>query len=146
MNFWENIGETITTKGKEVADKAKNLTDIASLKGQIATCESTIQKNYKDIGREYFESHKNDEESEYEAQFFAIKNAMTAIEELKKKINEIKGTRHCNHCNEDVPANSIFCPKCGVKLEDEFFDEDEEDSSLANLIVEEDILSEEIPQ
>ena len=34
MTFWENFSETISIKSKEMADKAKNFTDIASLKGQ----------------------------------------------------------------------------------------------------------------
>ena len=46
MDFFEKLGDTITTKGKEVTGKAKDLAEIANLKGQIGTCEDVIKKNY----------------------------------------------------------------------------------------------------
>lgn len=51
MDFFEKLGDTITTKGKEVTGKAKDLAEIANLKGQIGTCEDVIKKNYIEIGR-----------------------------------------------------------------------------------------------
>lgn len=140
MSFWENLGETISVKGKEVAGKAKDVTDIVSLKGQITTCENTIIKNYKDIGKAYFEAHKDVEPSEYEEQMTAIRNAQNAIEELEKKIRKIKGAKHCSTCGADVPVDSVYCPKCGAKMEDEFYDEEEDDTELQNIIKEEDII------
>ena len=35
MDFFDKIGETISTKSKEVSDKAKDMAEIANLKGQI---------------------------------------------------------------------------------------------------------------
>ena len=49
MSFWENLGESISIKGKEVADKAKTFTDIAGLRSQIVTCQNTIKNSYKNI-------------------------------------------------------------------------------------------------
>ena len=46
MDFFEKIGDTISVKGKEAVDKAKELAEIASLKSQISTCEEVIKKNY----------------------------------------------------------------------------------------------------
>ena len=36
MDFFERVGETITAKGKDVADKAKDLAEIASLRSRLA--------------------------------------------------------------------------------------------------------------
>lgn len=141
MAFWENLGETISAKGKEVADKAKNITDIAGLKGQIATCENTIKKNYKDIGEAYYKAHKEDEQPEFAEQIEAIKMAETAIEELKQKISHLKGTKTCAKCGAEVPYDASFCPKCGEKMEEDFYDEDDSASELtADIIDEEDIV------
>jgi len=49
MDFFERVGETITAKGKDVADKAKDLAEIASLRSQISTCEEVMKKNYLEI-------------------------------------------------------------------------------------------------
>jgi len=139
MAFWENFGETITAKSKEMADKAKNFTDIASLKGQIVTQENAILRNYREIGREYYTAHKNDECVECQDKFDAIKKAEGIIEELQKKIAELSGTKHCDACNSDVPDDSAFCPKCGAKLEnDTFFDEEDAEDVVVTEIVDED--------
>ncbi len=91
MEFFDKLGETITTKGKEVTDKAKDLAEIANLKSQINTCEDVIRKNYMEIGKLYYEKHDSDPEEDYEEQVRAISNAQNGIEKLQDKIKEIKG-------------------------------------------------------
>lgn len=91
MEFFDKLGETITTKGKEVTDKAKDLAEIANLKSQINTCEDVIKKNYMEIGKLYYEKHASDPEEDYEEQVRAISNAQNGIEKLQDKIKEIKG-------------------------------------------------------
>lgn len=131
MAFWDNFSETITAKSKEVADKAKTFTDIASLKGQIVSYENTILRKYKEIGHDYYAAHKDDADPEFAEHFNTIKKAERTIEELKKRISELSGTKHCGSCNSDVPNDSVFCPKCGSKMEDDtFFDEEDTDSDV----------------
>ncbi len=91
MDFFEKLGDTITTKGKEVSGKAKDLAEIANLKSQINTCEDVIKKNYMEIGKRYYEKHEQEPEEEYDEFFRAISNAKTGMEELEEKIRRIKG-------------------------------------------------------
>lgn len=141
MAFWENFGETISAKSKEVADKAKNFTDIASLKGQIVSQENVILRYYKEIGREYYAAHKNDETFEFQTQMDAIKNAEGIIADLKKKIADLNGTKRCASCDSEVPVESAFCPKCGAKMEDDtYFDEEDTSDVVVTEIVEEDVV------
>ena len=145
MAFWENFGETITAKSKEMADKAKNFTDIASLKGQIVSQENVILRQYIEIGREYYAAHKDDAEADFPQQMEAIKKAENIIEELKKKISDLSGTKHCAACDSEVPDNSAFCPKCVAKLEnDTYFDEEDTDEVVVREIVDEDVIDEEM--
>ena len=129
MAFWENLGGTITAKSKEMADKAKNFTDIASLKGQIVAQENVILRQYKEIGREYYAKHKDDAEFEFPEFMEAIKKAEDTIDGLKKKIADLSGTVRCEACDSEVPVDSAFCPKCGnkmeVKTEEAYFDEED---------------------
>lgn len=91
MDFFEKIGDTITTKGKEVSDKAKELAEIANLKSQISTCEEVIKKNYLEIGRLFMEQYKDAEDAPFEKQRKAILNAQAGVEDLQRQIREIKG-------------------------------------------------------
>lgn len=93
MDFLEKVGETITTKGKDVADKAKDMAEIVSLKNQINVCEDVIKKNYMEIGKQYYEDHVQCGNSAYEKQCDAIRNAENGIKELEAKIREIKGIK-----------------------------------------------------
>ncbi len=91
MDFFEKVGDTIAAKGREVSGKAKDLAEIASLKGQIASCEEVIKKNYLEIGRLFMEQFKDTEDTPFEKQRTAILNAQAGVEDLEKKIKEIKG-------------------------------------------------------
>jgi len=91
MDFLEKIGDTISAKGKEAADKAKEMAEVAQLKGQISTCEDVIKKNYMEIGRLYYEQYGDMPEEVFEKSCKAIKNAKNGVEELQAKIKEVKG-------------------------------------------------------
>lgn len=88
MDFFEKVGETITSKGKDVADKAKELAEIASLKNQINVCEDVIKKNYIEIGKRFYEENPGSEV--YDKECSAIHNAKKGIEELEEQIRQIK--------------------------------------------------------
>lgn len=89
--FINKIGDTITTKGKEVSDKAKEVAEIVRLKNQIRTCEATVKCNYIEIGKQYYELHASTPEEHYAEQCIAINNAQDKIAECEQKIKEIKG-------------------------------------------------------
>lgn len=95
MDFFEQLGETITTKGQAAVEKVKMLKEIAELKSRISVCEDVIRKNYLEIGQKVYEQRKEamilDEET-FEKQFRSIENAKKAREELKEKMEEVKNT------------------------------------------------------
>ena len=75
MDFFEKIGETITTFGKEATDKAKEFAEIANLKSQIHTCEEVMKNCPEDI---------------FAKQCTAIKNAQEGKTALEEKVKELK--------------------------------------------------------
>lgn len=91
MDFFEKLGDTISAKGKEVADKARDTAEILSLKSQISTCEEVIKKNYLEIGRLFYEQYGENPDAPFEKQRNAIKNARIGATELRNKINQLKG-------------------------------------------------------
>ena len=91
MEFFEKLGDTISSKGKEVADKAKDTAEILSLRSQISTCEEVIKKNYLEIGRLFSEQYGKEPEAPFEKQCKAISNARVGVKELQAKIDQLKG-------------------------------------------------------
>ena len=74
--------DTLASKGKEAADKAKNLADIAGLKAKVGGCDAQIKKAYEEIGSE--------PGTEYVDACETIKKAMAEKEELEEKIAALK--------------------------------------------------------
>lgn len=91
MDFFDKLGETISTKGREVTDKAKDMAEVASLKGQIHNCEEIIKKRYIELGRIYYEKHGSTPEEEYADACRDIENAQNSIVDIESRIKEIKG-------------------------------------------------------
>lgn len=84
INFFVEAIEMIVTKGKGTKDTL-------SLKSEINTCESLINRSYSAIGRKYYEMHKDgDFDPEFEKQMKEIANSKKAIEDLKNRIEDIK--------------------------------------------------------
>lgn len=128
MEFFENLSELISGKGKEVAEAAKKMAEIANIKGKISGVETEIKKNYRKIGEAYYEAYKAAEVTcEFEEYVEAIRDAKKKVEELNFKLNELKGELVCKGCGSQIKADNAFCPKCGTKVEVEYFDEEDEE-------------------
>ena len=91
MEFIEKMGDAISAKGREAADKARELAETAKLKSRISTCEDVIKKNYLEICRLYFEMYGDRPEATFEKQCRNIANARKGVQELQAKIDERKG-------------------------------------------------------
>lgn len=128
MAFFDNLSEMISGKGKEAADAAKKVAEIANLKGKISGIETEIKKNYRKIGEAYYEAYKAAEVTcEFEEYVQAIRDAKKTIAELNFKLNELKGELVCKGCGSQIKADNAYCPKCGTKVEVEYFDEEDEE-------------------
>lgn len=119
MTFFDKLGETITIKGKDIAKKAKDVADIATLKTQISSQQDIINRLYIVLGKAYYNENKNAPSSEFEENFKTLSKALDKIEQLKNDIQIIKGTNNCPNCDAEVATNAIYCSECGLKLTEE---------------------------
>ena len=115
MSFWNDLGEKVQsgskivaekakTGGKAVADKAKELSQIASLKAQIDSEENVINKNYKELGKAYYEAHKDEEEFTYSEYMTNIRNAFVKKAELTCEVERLTAADVVDASTvEDVP-------------------------------------------
>ncbi len=121
MAIFEKIGDTIVGAGKDVTEKAKELSSVAKLKMDIRTKEEFVEKQYALIGKKYYEAHKDDDILDYE-ECNVIEEALDSIADMKAQLMDIKGAKKCLSCGEEVAEDASFCANCGAKLDD-FFEE-----------------------
>ena len=115
MAFFEKIGDTIVNVSKDVTQKAKDVSGIAKLKLDIKSKEDFIKEQYIELGKVYYEMHKDDA-VEDQARFDQIKEALEEIEKMKAQILELKGARVCPDCGIEAPDTAEYCSACGAKL------------------------------
>lgn len=118
MAFLDKLSETLVSAGKDVGQKAKDLSGTAKLTLDIKSKEDYVQKMYAEIGRQYYEGHKDDAEAVYE-QMEQITEALNVIADMKKELLELKGAKTCPRCGEEVKSADAYCKSCGAKIEDD---------------------------
>ena len=116
VRFAEKIGNGIVDVGREVADKAKQVGDTAGLKFKLLEKERELEKEFFQLGVEYFQKHNEDQMCEY-SQVEKIKLLQEEIRGIRDEIAVYKGKGVCIRCGEFVDSNAKFCPHCGERLE-----------------------------
>ena len=104
MEFFDKLSESLVSAGKDVSQKAKDVSEIAKLKLDIKSKEDYVQKQYEELGRSYYEKHKDEEECEEAEQFF-------------------QGSAECPKCGAKMPEGAVYCSNCGTKMDDMYEEE-----------------------
>lgn len=118
MDFFDKLSETLLNAGKDVGQKAKDLSDAARMTMDIRTKEDQVQKMYTAMGKAYYEAHKDDADTE-DISVTQVTEALAEIEKMKKDLLSLKGVIVCPACNAEIQAEDAYCKKCGVKIEKE---------------------------
>lgn len=118
MELFDKISNTLSAAGKDGLNKAKELKDTAKLTMDIKEREGAIQKYYRELGKVYYQDHKEDLSPEYEL-VSEIRAAFEEIGELKSVKDEIRGIKRCKSCGNTVTPDANFCSNCGEKCETE---------------------------
>ena len=86
MAFFEELGKTLSDKGKEAAKKAKDLTEALQLKSQLSAEKEKVNQAYITLGRAYYDSHDASAEETYAAEFEVIRTGLMKMAELEDEI------------------------------------------------------------
>ena len=119
MAFFDALGNKIKNAGQTIAQSTKNFTDVTKYKNTISDYEKQIIALYTVVGKDYYERHKNDPNTEDKKNIDAISSLFNQISELKQKIKELEGVTKCPNCGNDVPQDALFCNNCGCKISKE---------------------------
>ena len=91
MSFFDEMKESLVSAGKDVSQKAKEVSGVAKLKLDVKSKEDYVEKQYAELGRTYFDAHRDDEENAENEQFTVIKEALAEIERMKTEILNLQG-------------------------------------------------------
>ena len=117
MEIFNKIGDTITSKSKDVAKKAKDFTELTQLNSQLNTLKTSVDSYFMQLGKAYYLKYEGNYDEQFTEITNAIRTAQVSIESTEKQIKMIKGVDKCTYCGNDVPTNVQFCSTCGTKNE-----------------------------
>lgn len=122
----ESLGKTISEKAEVVSKKTEEAVEVQKIKSQIRVMERNNERDFQDIGKIIYDQFKKGKvvDTEFVELCEAIEEREASIDDYKKQVAEIKGLDVCPNCKEHVEPSVVFCPKCGVKIEQESYDED----------------------
>ena len=116
MAFLEKVGGTLAAKGREVADKAKEMAEVNRLNGQIHSQTNTAEKIYAEIGKMVCENRENWGQLDITGQLEQLDSIQVEIERLQEEILQVKGIRKCENCGAAIDMRLSYCPECGVTI------------------------------
>lgn len=115
MEFFDKLGGTITTVGKDLSKKAKDVSGITKLKLDIRSKEEYVRDQYMHIGKSYYHAHKGEDVPEKEM-FERVEKALDEIAQMELRILELKNTKKCPNCGAEAADTAEYCSVCGTKL------------------------------
>ncbi len=102
MSLWNDITEKVGAGSRVVADKAKEVSEIANIRAQIVSCDNTLVKNFKELGKAYFEAHKDDIDGDFSDIMNVIKEATAKKAGLNDQLAERKAAKSAAGTAEEV--------------------------------------------
>lgn len=117
MNIdFEKIKSDIVAAGKDVGAKAKEVSNTAKIKLDIRTKEEFLQNQYAELGKAYYEAHKDDEDTTERENLNSIREALEELEALKNELLDVQGAVVCPNCGEKQVNADNYCKNCGAQL------------------------------
>lgn len=118
MSAWDDLKGSLFAAGRDMSQKAKEVSEVAKLKMDIHTKEDFVEKQYAILGRAYYEANKENAAEKDAEQFRVISEAIEEIERMTQQVLDIQGVVQCPNCGKKVPSDNAFCSDCGAKLDD----------------------------
>ena len=69
-----------------------------------------------EAGKKYLELHPANDEEEMKDVVNAVYELEDQLKNLRKQLQELKGTVKCEVCGAECDGDDVFCRKCGAEL------------------------------
>lgn len=108
------VTDKMTKLGQEASTMTKNVTENVKINSAISEQKKVIESMYTLIGRKYYQKYSMTPESDFDAEVSNIRSAIGKINDLERKLSEVKGS--CPSCGAKITSGALFCTSCGAKL------------------------------
>ena len=115
MAFFDDMKDTLTSVGRDVTQKTKEISGVTKLKLDIKGKEESLNREYIALGKHYYEMNKDGEVCQ--EQMANISTLLNEIATMKEEIMKIQGVCKCPNCGASLVAGAAFCNQCGTKIE-----------------------------
>lgn len=145
MDFLNKALESLSTVGKEVSQKATDVSAIAKATLQMKEKEKQLQNTLKALGTVLYTQKKEVAEELFPELTELIGILDEELTELKEHVAALKGKKTCAGCGKDIADDAKFCPNCGAEMpakaaevvDVEVVEAEDEDESVVEEIIDE---------
>ena len=116
MAIWDNIAKKAAALSDKAVKQARDLSEVAKLKLQIAEAEKAVEDSYTQLGRLYAAAHRSDYEEGFASVMAAVTNAEQTVKTLHQQLQDAKGVTVCEKCGAEVAKDAAFCSACGAEI------------------------------
>ena len=102
MSIFDEVKRSISSTGKQVAKRTKEISDAVSIRSQINEEKENVAKLYATVGKKVFTS---------------IRSSLERKRELEERLTGMDGCIYCSECGARIDKNSKFCNKCGARVD-----------------------------
>ena len=116
MAIWDDIAKKDAALSDKAVKQARDLSEVAKLKLQIAEAEKAVEDSYTQLGRLYAAAHRSDYEEGFASVMAAVTNAEQTVKTLHQQLQDAKGVTVCEKCGAEVAKDAAFCSACGAEI------------------------------
>ncbi len=116
MNFFNK--KNLSSNKNQVSDKkVRKGSDIAKLEEKINQEKLEIKESLNEIGRIYYELYRNDSHEKLVPICNLIDESYRIVGLCEKQTFLLQGIQVCPNCQARVSLDSLFCNRCGTKID-----------------------------
>ncbi len=105
----------------EVGKQAQIKIEVTRLKSLLSEKQQAVEAKYRDIGQKIYQVYRSAPGQDFPGGVkeicLQIQGLEAEMEEIKEKINELKGVKLCPACHREIDYSARFCPNCGANVE-----------------------------
>lgn len=110
------VGHKINGLGKKASKRTRRFTNSLSIRAEITDKEKSAREYYEELGRKFYQNHKDNPQEEYQELFAAIGELEADIYKAEEERLLLKGIRRCPDCGSENPSAACYCAYCGCSL------------------------------